>query len=323
MGFERYQGSSSLAVVRGPAVVPDGRSSREALCIGIDQYPNPEDRLGGCVNDANSWAREFQRRGFRVESLTDAAATRSAILDAIESKVSRSRSGDVIAIQMSCHGTQLTDYSRDESDGRDEAVVPYDHRTRGYLIDDDIGEICNQIPHGVSVSFFLDLCHSGTATRFLIGSFGGTGADVRERFLKADSEMEETHARTANRSRAAHRNAYRDRPETLFSACAADQTAKERNGQGDFTRSALRVLGQPGSGLTNAEFIDQVRRSGSFQDQDPELWCDSSLRDKPILSSCGGDSLRNDGATGTDDIDARRQALREIRQGLDRLENLL
>lgn len=319
MGFEMYQGSATRGSTHRDLSVSGGSnrgSNKRALCIGIDRYPEPADRLGGCVNDAREWQDVFRSRGFDVETMTDREATRRGLLDAMRSIISGSDAGDVIAIQLSCHGTQVKDYNGDEEDRRDEAVVPYDHRTEGYLVDDDIADIADDIPEGVSVSFFMDLCHSGSATRLLVGALDRHSSDAKVRFLAADAQMEEIHRKTASRGRSKKRDAYKDRPEMLFAACAPHQTAKERGGQGDFTRYALKVLRDAGDNLTNAQFIDEVLKIGRFENQDPALWADKSLHNRKILSVHDrGVSQGKQDCSG----ESSAEAIRDIEQALQRL----
>ena len=49
--------------------------SRHALCVGINSYPDPRNRLEGCVNDAKCWKRYLAGQGFHVTLLTDKRAT--------------------------------------------------------------------------------------------------------------------------------------------------------------------------------------------------------------------------------------------------------
>ncbi|HUG66429.1 MAG TPA: caspase family protein [Pirellulaceae bacterium] len=267
---------------------------KRALCIGIDNYPNPGDRLRGCVNDARNWSNWFQGQGFSVDTLTDGQATRSGIVNAIRQVITTSQSGQVIAIQYSGHGTRLQDVNGDEVDGKDEALVPFDHRQNGYVVDDDLASICNQIPAGVNATFFMDCCHSGTITRLFVGAGDATDTDVKIRFLSPDAEMIEAHRRSRQGflSNRTVRSPYAGRAEILLSACRSDQTAKERGAQGDFTRYALAVLRQGIGGMSNGNFIDRVRATGTWQDQHPQLWSDSSLYDQPLLGlrAGGGDN---------------------------------
>src|SRR5690606_11498200 len=92
------------------------RERRQALCVGIDRYPDPKHRLAGCVADARTWSEVLSRLGFETKTLTDGDATRDAIERELERLVANSRAGDVLVFQYSGHGTHLPDLDADEDD---------------------------------------------------------------------------------------------------------------------------------------------------------------------------------------------------------------
>lgn len=322
MAFQLYQPTAAAAPARRSLGRFSGRNKR-ALCIGIDNYPEERDRLSGCVNDARQWRNALVELGFHVDVLTDSEATRQGILDAMDELIGGSRAGDVIVIHLSCHGTQLEDFNRDDDDSLDEAVVPYDHRIAGYLIDDDLADIVDGIPDGVNVTFFMDLCHSGSATRFAVGPLDVHSNDAKVRYLAADEEMQAIHCQIAKRRHARGRDPYKNRPEVLFAACAPHQTAKEREGQGDFTRYALQVLRDGGERLTNAAFIAKVNEIGRFESQDPALWSDVALQQQLLLGRRGGNTASNDESVQAADRDSLAAAIRDIENALQRLRNMI
>ena len=289
-----YEGSPEFKPGEGPGAEPESgiameaesHGTRRALCIGINQYPSSP--LSGCVSDARRWHDWFQNTGFQTEPLLlDHDATRDRILSTIRNLITASAPGDVVAIQYSGHGTQLPDLDGDEMGGDtpnfDEALVPIDHLQNGYVIDDDFSDICNNIPESVNVTFFLDCCHSGTATRMMVGRNSRPANDARPRFLLASVEMIESHKRSRQRAQSGPRSPDNHR-EVLFSACKSSQLAWESNGQGDFTRTALDILQEGQSPLTNASFSAQVNAAfGPNPRQNPELTCDDKFRDHILL----------------------------------------
>ena len=112
--------------------------TRRALCIGINDYPGTGSDLSGCVNDARDWASELYSRGFEVDSLIDAQATRAAMTSAIHTLISSAQRGDTVVFTYSGHGTWVVDQDGDEVDGRDEALCPHDISTDNALLDDEI-----------------------------------------------------------------------------------------------------------------------------------------------------------------------------------------
>ncbi len=109
---------------------------RHALCIGINDYPGTGSDLAGCVNDAHDWGEELTKRSFDVELMLDAQATGDAMRAAMRRRLRTASAGDVVVITYSGHGTWVRDRDADESDGRDEALCPYDISTAGPLLDD-------------------------------------------------------------------------------------------------------------------------------------------------------------------------------------------
>lgn len=49
--------------------------SKQALCIGINDYPGTSSDLAGCVNDANDWTKVLKQRGFAVTKFLNRQAT--------------------------------------------------------------------------------------------------------------------------------------------------------------------------------------------------------------------------------------------------------
>lgn len=267
---------------------------RSALCVGIDAYPSPNE-LYGCVADANLWANVFNQLGFTTTQLLNQQATRSAILDNLGNLVRSSQPGDVIAFQFSGHGTQLPDMSRDEAEGdspgQDEAICPYDFANGAFVIDDDIGEIFNTILAGVNVTCFIDCCHSGTISRFAVGTppqaqtaFKGQ----RSRFIQPTNQVIEAHRRFRKRTgtRAIGSGGFDLMKEVVFSACLSIEVAYENNGQGDFTRYATQLIQQGIQGLSHEEFERRaIAAFGATPRQHPRLYCNATMRGGLLLQS--------------------------------------
>ena len=140
--------------------------AKNALCIGINNYPGTHMDLQGCVNDANDWAAALAERGFKVAKLLDDQATKAAMVKAMNDLIGKAGKGDSLVITFSGHGTYQPDTDGDEADGLDEALCPYDLQTKGEaLIDDEIRQIFGARKAGVRIVLISDSCHSGTVTR--------------------------------------------------------------------------------------------------------------------------------------------------------------
>src|SRR5687768_13582964 len=103
--------------------------AKRALFVGINDYPFARDDLKGCVNDAMGWSQlltdhfDFPRSSIKV--ITDAAATKKAVVSALKRLLARARSGDVVVFGNSSHGSQVPDADGDEK-MLDEVLCPYD-----------------------------------------------------------------------------------------------------------------------------------------------------------------------------------------------------
>ena len=290
--------SRAVAASRGGAPAAGGVAGRRyALCVGIDAYAAPH-TLNGCVGDTREWGRlltdtlQFDE----VRYLTNSQATRANILDGVRGLVGRARAGDTIVFQFSGHGTSLPDDDGDENDFLDEAFVPYDWEQAQFLVDDDLRDVLVELQPGVSLTCFIDCCHSGTITRV----FGRTPAHqvpgMKARFLSLSDRRDVVDRYVAERQAArddGRLRAFSDRTGLRwvnFSACDATEKAFEKDGNGDFTRIATGLIRTTGiGGLTNGEFQRRLVESfGAGRLQTPQLDCPAEAENVPLLQFAAG-----------------------------------
>ncbi|XP_004293812.1 PREDICTED: metacaspase-4 [Fragaria vesca subsp. vesca] len=140
---------------------------KKAVLIGCN-YQGTKAELKGCINDVNRMYRcLIDRYGFAEEDInvlidTDDSYTqptgkniRRAITDLIRS----ARSGDVLFVHYSGHGTRLPAETGDDDDtGYDECIVPTD---MNLITDDDFREFVDQLKKGCRLTIVSDSCHSG------------------------------------------------------------------------------------------------------------------------------------------------------------------
>ena len=153
--------------------------SRRALVIGLGQQ---EDSNWGKINGDKDVAyvqEMLSNAGYKdVRTLINKQATKNRIVAAFKSLTSRCQHGDVVYIQFSGHGQQVTDVNGDEwPDTLDEAWIPYDaylaygEKDKGekHLIDDEINvlltAIKNKIGNKGKMLVVVDACHSGDSAR--------------------------------------------------------------------------------------------------------------------------------------------------------------
>ena len=158
-------------------------ATERAVVIGISEYvtdiSNQEivrqrriKNLPAAKPDADLFAEllvqrfEFERSNIRL--LTDAEATRSAILDAIGNVlVDESEPGDVAVLYFAGHGSQASNANSDEIDKLDETLLPVDSVAGAPDIrDKELRRLLNKIlDQGAELIVVVDACHSGSVTR--------------------------------------------------------------------------------------------------------------------------------------------------------------
>jgi hypothetical protein len=159
-----------------------------ALIVAVGNYmPSSNIPPIASVNDIKYIKAVLHNNGFSekdIDTLKDSKATKAAILKALDALAKKAKKGDIVVIHFSCHGQQIRDQKtveqgKDEDDGYDEALIPYDVKKPQYypgvytgenhLRDDDLGPrliaIRNSLGENGSLLVLLDACHSGTATR--------------------------------------------------------------------------------------------------------------------------------------------------------------
>ena len=104
--------------------------ARRAVLIGVNKYKVPGADLRGCVNDVRNLQGVLTTYyGFAAKdivTLTDYAATKTAMEKAIAKLVSGAEKGDVLLLHYSGHGSNVPDDDGDEADKRDEILCPTD-----------------------------------------------------------------------------------------------------------------------------------------------------------------------------------------------------
>lgn len=276
--------------------------SRKALCIGINDYPGTDMDLKGCVNDAEDWAATLAARGFAVQALIDAQATKAAMAEAIRALVKGAASGDSLVITFSGHGTCAPDDSGDEPDGLDEALCPHDIKQGHVLIDDEIHQMFAARVAGTRILLISDSCHSGTVIRAAAADPDADGA--RPRFMPMGAWLPEDRLPRAANGRPATQVALastgspwagavsRASGDLLMAGCAEGpnnfsfdaKIAGRANGA--FTYYALKALKTLKAGASYADWQAGIRKwlpSASYP-QTPHLFGSKTARRYKVFS---------------------------------------
>lgn len=278
---------------------------KRALLIGIAKYGQlpPADQLEGCANDVEAVAtllrERFEFADDQIVSLVNEAATAEAI---------RQRLADVarfveelppdaptaqVVFHYSGHGSQLLDQPdgphRDEHDGLDETLVPYDASRQGGeedIRDDELFEAVSAICAGGKARMWiiLDCCHSGTGVR------GSTKVRQLHRSLSAP---------VATSAPAAGTGSKRLPPGVIALYACRDNEVEPEYEQGSLKYGLLtRFLVQVLSEATQLDTLsyEQVRDAIIRRYQQdasviraplPQLEGDGPLLRRPVLSALG------------------------------------
>jgi len=145
--------------------------AKRALLVGINKYKVPGADLRGCVNDVkNLSAALVKYYGFsrsNIKVVADYDATKKRMQTEIEKLIAKAKSGDVLLVHYSGHGSNVPDKSGDEADHRDEILCPTDLDWKDPMLDDWLRTRFDTLSPKVNLTVIMDCCHSGSNTREL------------------------------------------------------------------------------------------------------------------------------------------------------------
>jgi len=276
--------------------------AKRAICVGINKFAKyPQFTLQGCVNDAKDMAalckKWFGFKASEITVLTDAQATKAAIMKQLKAAVADAKAGKLtkIVFSWSSHGTQVTDTSGDEADGMDEAFVPYDIAEKNgdwdpahVIIDDEFHDLFQQLPDSVQLEVFLDTCHSGSGLRGAEFSLhaprvkyvappGGQGT-VKQKVVRGFALERDTKAAEASAKN-----------QILWSGCMANQTSADaffdNRYNGAFTYYYVKTLTESENKLSRNAVVLKMRAAmkGKFA-QMPQLETNASNRKTAVAN---------------------------------------
>jgi hypothetical protein len=261
---------SGMRTVKPRRVRQESLRSR-ALLVGINDYPNPGDRLQGCLNDIYSVSQTLQERGFRpgrdIEMLADRRATTDNLRQWLKWLLEDADSGGVRLFYFSGHGAQVPLLVDDdnESDRLDECLVTYDFdwHTNWGLRDGEFRNLYAQLPYDARVLAVFDCCHAAGMSRGPASGTRGLQAppDIRHRLLSWNGSCgrwQERPAQVSSLGKAMGLRAkdFRDRRQiyghagpfmpVVFNACQEHELAFEHSEahqvRGAFSASLLDAL---------------------------------------------------------------------------------
>ena len=190
--------SRALARTRRAITATRERRVQRALLVGINDYPNPDDRLEGCVNDVYEMSAVLQELSFDptdIRVVLNERATAAGIRERLAWLLDGAQAGDIRVFFYSGHGAQIPAYGdAGEVDHLNECLVPYDFDwtpERAFL-DDQFLELYSQLPYETNFIAVFDCCHSGGMTRNGLPRARGLNPpdDIRHRSLRWDADRE-------------------------------------------------------------------------------------------------------------------------------------
>ena len=189
--------AGAARAIAAPAVLTE-KPKRRALLIGINDYPDPANRLEGCVNDAFLMSEVLQERGFKPENIRvvlNDRATADAIRERLAWLLYRADDGMERFLFYSGHGAQMPGYNASEEvDHLDECLVPHDFAwtPQTAITDKDFYHLYSDLPFGARFFAMFDCCHSGGLTRD--GSRKARAIDppddIRHRMMRWDAAQQ-------------------------------------------------------------------------------------------------------------------------------------
>ena len=140
-------------------------STKKALLCGIN-YIGQQYELRGCINDALAISQllrgHYDYAEDNITLLTDKniPPTRDNIIGHL-AKLLTSGAKEMF-FYYSGHGTNVTDYSNDEIDHKDECLVPVDYLNKGLITDDQVRALLRSLKPDQKLWIVIDACNSGT-----------------------------------------------------------------------------------------------------------------------------------------------------------------
>ncbi|HSN20800.1 MAG TPA: caspase family protein [Usitatibacter sp.] len=173
------------------------RPDRRALLVGINAYPDPANRLEGCVNDVFLMSAVLQECGLAAEDIRvvlDERATTDGILERLHWLLDDVPANGERFLFYSGHGAQIPTYDiKGEVDHLDECLVPYDFdwSAAHAIRDKQFAELYSQLRYDARFVAVFDCCHSGGLTRDGGPRIRGINPpdDIRHRMLEWDPRL--------------------------------------------------------------------------------------------------------------------------------------
>lgn len=259
-----------------------------ALLIGLDQYQDKRiPTLHGCVNDVSRFETYLKTTlnvpNNQVLKLTDRQATKTVVVAAFEKHLAQATKDDVVIFYFAGHGIKQYAnpvFKASALNDALECMTCYDTTlTGGNLIaDKELRWLIHQLSvktNGSHILTIFDCCHSGDNTRSV-----GEATSLQERCVR-DSEnrgrefimpqrpwTEFVFSKLVSEKDVETKDLDEVLPQGThiqLAACASNETAKEKDGRGLFSKYILELLESSGSKMSYYDLRSLAyRRLSSF-----------------------------------------------------------
>lgn len=291
--------------------------SKRAVVVGVNDYSGQTSlppgwsvgNLSCCLADVQSMQPLLQSAFLfdQVKVLTDAAATRDAILQSIKDMLTASGPGDVACFVYSGHGGR---FPADPADpGRYyEAIIP---ASGSPITDLEIYDLASQLDQSaVNFTLILDSCYSGgihedtpdSTIRSAGYSSGyvqtctsamGTVIPCGVALPPGNSALDGNVSNVVGQGNGVvcsvddNKSLIPVSKTTVIAACRYDETATEQNGHGALTQGLLDSINQSNPSVSYLQLIDQLRddlQNKLGVTQTPTLLGQENRQDWPVLA---------------------------------------
>lgn len=257
-----------------------------AFFVAINEYPNPADKLYGCIPDMMELKSYLDKHcqllkyEFKSHALVNGKATRAAVIAGFD-HFDQAVAGDTCLFGFFGHGARiqaLEEFRHLETDGKSESIVCWDSRQPGGsdLMDKELSYLIWKATKDKNIHFLtiMDCCHSGVMRthkneqkKERVRGISGLRKKPQQEYLGFVHYENLGDGRfNPPRGRYVHLAAALDR-----------QTAKEvfvqEASRGVFTYSLIEALEEAKGFITYSELVDRCNRRTRLivKDQSPQL----------------------------------------------------
>jgi hypothetical protein len=240
-------------------------ATKRALLFG-DNYPGTNHELSECINDIDNVNKKLTKdySGYDIRIFKNSDSNRKNFKETIKSALLAGRPGDFLLIWYSGHGTTIP--SDHEVDGVDEALYLHD----GPFLDDELFELQQLTPNGMTVVANFDSCFSGGMDKDFMMSLNGIPKSKNRYF----------HTEGTEGKRVIKRFAKQESRWAINAGCLENQTCSDVPELGDGAFTYYYLLSWK-KGLTLKQIMTETQTylpcpSRGF-DQSPELIGNSNI----------------------------------------------